>query len=55
MATNGNSEARLRDLAPDHWKNALELAQRELVAAARERARTAQQIRLALGNLAERL
>lgn len=51
----GTSETRLRDLASDCWKEALALAERELRAAARERARTAQQIRHALGNLAERL
>jgi hypothetical protein len=51
----GNSETRLRDLASDCWKEALALAERELRSAARERARTAQQIRHALGSFAERL
>jgi hypothetical protein len=46
-----SSEIRLRDLASDCWKHALEAAEREVVALKRERARTAQQIRHALGSV----
>lgn len=50
-----SSEIRLEELASDCWKHALEVAEQEVVALKRERARTAQEIRHALGNIAAHL